>query len=363
MSVVDQEAPLSTLAAYSARPTVQVDGQTLPVVQEQLRTCVVSEAEGGLTTLSLGLSNWGTTDGAIGQLFDAGGPIALGSRLKVYFGDASAPRELFDGEVHALEARASIGGPPELVVLAEDALYALRGARRTAVYEDQSLADVVRAIADRHGLAVDLGDLPSATGTHAQLNESDLAFLRRLLARADADLQISGGQLQVRPAGDSERGTVSLTLYSQLQQVRVIADLAQQVSQVSASGFDVGQGRAYTASSSGAHLGAGSGTAGANLLPGNGSRSEHLAPLACRNETEAQALVDATFDQRARRFVRLHGSAQGNAELRVGTRVRISGVARRFDNTYAVVEAHHRFDSVSGYRTDFIAQCAYLSQP
>ena len=92
-------------------------------------------------------------------------------------------------------------------------------------------------------------------------------------------------------------------------------------------------------------------------------RSEHLAPLACGDEAEARALVDAAFDQRARRFVRLHGSTEGNAALRVGTTVRIDGIGRRFDNSYAVVEATHRYDLISGYQTDFVAQSAYLAAP
>ena len=72
---------------------------------------------------------------------------------------------------------------------------------------------------------------------------------------------------------------------------------------------------------------------------------------------------DAAFDQRARRFVRAHGSTEGNAALRVGTTLQLSGIGRRFDNSYAVVEATHRYDLISGYQTDFIAQSAYLASP
>jgi len=358
-----QEAPVSQRAAYAVRPTVLVDGQASALVDASLRTCVVSEADGGLGTLALGLSNWGVTSGSVGPLFDTGGPIRLGTRLKVYFGETSSPRALFEGEVHAIEARASVGTPPEIVLLAEDGLYAARCARRTTVYENQSVGGRVQAIAERHGLQCDLGELPSGSATWAQLDESDLAFLRRVLDRNDCDMQVNGNQLQVRPRGDRDRGTLALALYSQLQRVRVIADLAQQVSEVTASGFDVGGGSQYTASSRGAHLGTGSGTPGSGLLPGSGSRSEHLGPLACRDLDEAQKLVDAGFDQRARRFVRLHGGAEGNPELRVGTRVRISGVGQRFDNTYEVVEAHHRFEQAGGYQTDFVAKSAYLAQP
>lgn len=357
------ERPVAQRAAYSARPTVMVDGQRNDLVIEMLRACSVREAEGGLSALSLTLSNWGAVGGGIGYLFDAGGPLALGSTLKLYFGETTAPRALFEGQVHAIEASASVGTPPEISFLAEDKLFAARLARRSAVYDNLSPADVGRRIAERLGLRADIGELGGAPGTWAQFNESDLAFLRRLLARHDADLQISGDALQVRRIADRERGTLQLSLYSQLQQLRVIADLADQATEVGVSGFDAVSGAAFQASSRGSAAGPGSGRTGASLLEALQPRREHLAPLACGNEGEARALADAAFDARARRFVRLHGSTEGNAELRVGAVVQIDGSGRRFDNRYAVIEATHRWDLQRGYQTDFVAQSAFLANP
>ncbi len=363
MPAATTERPVSERAAYVARPTVLVDGQRNATVTEMARVCVVREAEGGLATLALTLSNWGVTEGSIGFVFDAGGAIALGTTLKVYMGETTSPRAVFEGTVHAIEANACTGAPPEVTFLAEDRLFAARLARRSAVYADATLAEVVNTVAQRLGLQADVGELGSATGTWAQFDESDLAFLRRLLARHDADLQLSDGRLQVRRIADRDRGELSLSMYSQLQRLRIVADLAQQVTEVSAGGFDVASGRAFSASSRGAAAGPGSGTQGAAALAALQPRSEHLAPLACRDEAEARALADAAFDQRARRFVRAHGSTEGNAELRVGTTLRLDGSGRRFDNRYAVVEATHRWDLVSGYQTDFVAQSAYLANP
>lgn len=358
------ERPVARLAAYSARPTVLVDGTRDDGATAMLRACVVREAEGGLSHLSLTLSNWGHTQaGHIGYLFDAGSAIGLGTTLKLYFGDTGAPRALFEGQVHAIEASANVGTTPEITFLAEDKLFAARLARRSAVYEDCDVAEVVRRVADRLGVRADIGDLGAASGTWVQLNESDLAFLRRLLTRHDADLQLSGDALQVRRIADRDRGRLRLSMHSQLQRVRVIADLADQATGVTVGGFDVSGGTAFQATSRGAAAGPGAGRTAASLLGGTQPRSEHLAPLACRNETEARALADAAFDQRARRFVRLHGCTEGNAELRVGTVVEIEGVGRRFDGAYAVVEATHRFDGSIGYQTDFLAQSAYLPNP
>ena len=88
--VSSPESPVAQRAAYSARPTLLIDGTRNDDVAAMLRSCVVREAEGGMSSLTLTLSNWGVTQGSIGQLFDAGGPIELGTTLKLYFGETRA---------------------------------------------------------------------------------------------------------------------------------------------------------------------------------------------------------------------------------------------------------------------------------
>ena len=82
--------------------------------------------------------------------------------------------------------------------------------------------------------------------------------------------------------------------------------------------------------------------------------------LAVATDGEARALADASFDRRARRFVSVEGLAEGNPALRVGTHVSLRGLSPRFDNTYYVVRASHRYDQTRGYETEFEAECAYL---
>jgi phage protein D len=94
-----------------------------------------------------------------------------------------------------------------------------------------------------------------------------------------------------------------------------------------------------------------------------GPRSEHLGQLAAVvTDAEARAVAEAAFAKRARGFVRVDGTAVGNPALRVGTHLRLTGLPRRWNNTYYVVRAEHRFDLISGYRTDFEAECAYLGE-
>src|SRR5690606_38143868 len=137
---------------------------------------------------------------------------------------------------------------------------------------------------------------------------------------------------------------------------------ADQVTSLSVRGWDPAQGRAVKAEQrQGTHLGPGSGRTGAAVLSGTlGDRPENLGHLAVSTQEEAQALAEAAFDRRARRFVRVRGVTEGNPNLRVGVHLRLTGLGSRFDNEYYVASTRHRFDQQNGYRTEFVGECAFV---
>ena len=60
-----------------------------------------------------------------------------------------------------------------------------------------------------------------------------------------------------------------------------------------------------------------------------GERSEHTGHPLAATQDEGQALADAEFDRRARRFVVLEGTAEGNPAMRVGSQCPVSGMGSR----------------------------------
>ena len=350
-------------AIYRARPTLRFGGDADERATELVQTMVMSESEGGMRALELGLSNWASTrDGGAELAFDESRHIRLGAEIEVYGGEVDEPLELFRGRITGLEARHERGRAPELLVFAEDALVAARMARRSRVFRDQSLADVVRTIAGELGMEPVIAGLSAPVQSWAQLDETDLAFLRRLLARFDADLQMVGTALHVSPRADVRRAQLTLSVEADLRSVNVCADLAEQVTSLSVRGWDAVQGSAVVAElRQGTHLGPGQGRAGSALLSDAvGDRPDNLGHLAVRTQSEAQALAEAAFDRRARRFVRATGVTEGNPNLRVGVHLRLTGLGARFDNEYYVASTRHCFDLRGGYRTEFVAECAYL---
>jgi Bacteriophage probable baseplate hub protein len=356
------ETPVTTAAVYSAIPTVQVDGQLNDKVTSQLLSMKMCEREGGMSDLELRFSNFGSFPSGLGdQVFEDGSILKLGAALTVYAGLVTSPTEIFRGKITALEGAFPSEGPPELIVLAEDALQASRMNRRTKNWDNTSLSAIVQQIANGLGLTPVTSGLDATIGDEQQLNESDLHFLRRLLARYDADLQAVAGELHATPRNQAQRNTIQLDMNSQLHEVRVLADLSHQVTQITATGWDFKQGQTISVTSQTTSLGPGSGQTGADSLPQVfGTRSEQLAQHFAIDQTDAQALVDAEFAQRSRRFVVARGVAEGNPLLRVGSYVTLTGLGPRFSNTYYTTSAVHRYDPEKGYATEFTAECAYL---
>lgn len=360
------EQPISHDPRYRARPTIRVDGRAIEAVTNRVTSFRALEDVGGMTSLELRFVAQADThpEERSATPFEDERALALGSRITIYSGDERRPREIFRGWVSAIEADFPEDGPAELVVHAEDALQKARLARRTKVYENLDVRTLADDIAKRLSLTARVSGFMEPLGTYVQLNESDLAFLRRVIARYDGDVQVVGDELHVAKRVDVRRDDVELVLRGQLRKARFIADLADQVTETTTSGWDFERGERVSAKSEGLNLRPGSGRTGARVLADKlARRSEHVGHPVVTNQAEAQALVDSVFDQRARRFVRLQGTAEGNARIRVGTHVHVRGVSPRFDNVYYVVSACHRFDLDRGYETEFEAECAYLGNP
>jgi len=349
----------------TARPTVRIAGQELPLLAMNITGLRMHETTGGLSSLELTLMDiLSHPDGHVTYGATRDSPIRLGAEIKIYMGEVSGPREIFDGHITALEAEVGPGSAPLFTVLAEDKLFKARKTRRRRIFETSSPADLVRAIASDHGLTPELRDgLDQPVGTWVQMNESDLAFLRRVLARVDADLQVVSGKLQAGPAARDPRASVTLHLGESLVRARLTADLADQATAVSVGGADPATGERVSATAAHWEKGPGTGRQGPDLLRESfGDRPDHHGQQDALTQAEADKLANALAGQRARRFVRVDASAQGDPTIRVGTHVAINGVNPFFVNTYVVTDATHRFDLRNGYQTDFLAQCAYLGE-
>lgn len=351
---------------FATSPTIEINGQTYPLVQQNLVALRLREALGGLASLELSLVDTVEDGGTSHYAAGTGSPLELGAGIRVFAGahEVGAP-EIFDGQVTAVEAEIREGQPPLFTVLAEDRLFPARRRRRSRLFENLALGDVISEIAGDHGLTPEVRQGVDTTARNwMQADETDLAFMRRILDRFDCDLQIVGDKLQVGRVGMDQRALVPLAVGSTLISARITADVAEQLTSVSVGSYDPGEGAAVDGVMGAGGFGPGSGKSGTDVLREKFRDVEmHLGRLGPMTDADGDILAEIEGQRRARGFVRLEGVARGDGNLRVGSWVELTGVNPQFANQYAVREAVHRFDVETGYRTRFVAECAYLGEP
>jgi len=331
-------------AVISARPRLRVDGEARPSLGEAVLAAQVRLPLAGMAGAEVRLLNWGTGDRGADFPFQ---DLRPGSRLELLLGEQSeAP--VFAGEITALEERYGEGAP-QLVVLAEDALHRLARRRASRAFEDASLDDVVRRVARDAGLDADV-NVSAATGTWHQLNESDLAFLLRLLGPHDVSPRLQDGRLRARDE-EADPEPAGLDPARNARAVRVVADLNRQPRRVAVHGYNLASDAAADGEAS-ALRPAPEGETAAALLEDLGWEGESVLPHPfAGTQAEADNLAERGFRRHALGF--LHGEVlcEGDPTLRSGREVDLSGVSPRLAGRYRVVDCQHRFDASQGYRT------------
>lgn len=341
----------------SARPSIRVDGQIdVALGERHLTTLLVEESVYGLFRCEASFTNWGPRAGGGDGLFlfDQR-TLDFGKPFSVEFGPTGNSSAVFAGRITAIEARYSQQPAPEITVLAEDRFQDLRMERRTRSFEDVSDADVIKTIASAQGLTAEVDVEGPTYRVLAQVNQSDLAFLRERVAAIDAELWIDNRTLYAQQRARRSSGTVAFAYGSNLLEFSVLADLAHQRTAVHVCGWDVGGKRAIDEQAEAGVLGSelnqlrsGSAVLGQALA----ERRERIVTAVPLSSAEARRMAEARYRERARRFVRGSGTVVGNVRVRVGAIIDLSGLGPLFDGQYYVTLARHTFDP-RGYRTLF----------
>lgn len=344
------------VTAYFSQPTFTVDGQPNADLGLRVRSVLVEETSDGLYRCEARFDNWGPRNGRLGYLYFGRDVLEFGKKFAVTMGAGPGGGQVFEGLITALEAEYPPGGGAQIVVLAEDRLQRLRMQRRTRTFEDVSDEDIVRQIAQEHGLQPDLSLNGPTHRAVVQANQSDLAFLRERARSVGAEVWVEGDRLRVKPRGERSGPPVELRYGANLTSFVARADLAHQVTEVAVCGWDVQAKEAIDeAADKAAVAGELDGGASGSAVLGSalGERRERITAAAPTTAAQARSLAEAQYRERARRFVTGTGLADGDARIRVGALVKLSGLGSLFDGRYVVVRACHTYDLSNGFRTEF----------
>lgn len=348
--------PNSTSVFTPARPVIKVDNREESALSDGLLTLLVEETTGGLYRCEASFGNWGAVSNGVGFLYLDRELFDFGKTLAIEAGSGDTAAQVFAGRIMGLEALYPPGRPPEILVLAEDILQDLRMTRRSRSFEDMSDNDVMQQIAGEYSLQTDL-DIDGPTyRVLAQVNQSDLAFLRRRARAIDAELWLENSTLHVQARSRRDAGEVTLTYPEGLIEFSVCADLANQCTSLVIGGWDISSKEdiAYEAAESVIRDELADMESGGSLVQSVlGERVERIVHLVPENSSEAQYLAEAHFREKARRFITGRGFTNGDGRIRVGVKLNLQGLGDMFNGSYYVTGVRHTFDAANGYRTYF----------
>jgi uncharacterized protein len=301
-------------------------------------------------------ANWGATGQGTGFLYFDRQLLDFGKSFAIEAGAGEAAGTIFDGRISALEGRYLRQRQPEVLICAEDRLQDLRMTRRTKTFQDMSDADLFQQIASGHGLQTDIDVSGPTHKIIAQVNQSDLALVRERARSIDAEVWVDGRTLHVQSRAKRKHAEVSLKYGEGLHEFSVAADLAVQSSGFTVTGWDVSGKKKITHRATSSVI---SGEAGSDRLGGGileqafGTRDQQVVHALPLSTDEAKAEAEAYYRRTARQFVTGRGVTDGDARLRVGTRLSLSGLGSLFDGKYYVTRVRHTFDTERGLRTGF----------
>lgn len=355
----------STPLNSSGRPRIVVDGARSEKLETDLIRLEARADAAGVASLEAVFLNWGSRER--GQPVDyvhfRRSTVDFGKRLRIAFNVDGQEQPVFEGRITGIGASFPELRPPELTLLAEDALAALRYRRRTRLSEEMDDGAIASRIAEDGGLRADVGRNGASHRQLLQVNQDELSALR---ARGgDTLLSVRDGTLHLTDVASASETPLRLTRENELLRFNVVADLAHQRGEVRVHGYDVAAKDAIheTAGSDVARRLAQGGRLGAELVTevfADAADDLHLEAPATTDE--ARQLAEAAMSRRARRFLRGVGLTKGTPALHVGSRVDLVDLGPWFAGIYLVTAVTHRFDQHEGYRTEFEAQRPNLGE-
>jgi phage protein D len=339
----------------ATRPVITVGGRDDAALSANLVSLVIAEDTQGLYRCEAGIGNWGNKGNGLDFLYFDRKTLDFGKPIQVKIGGDV----FFDGRIMALEGQFLRDVSPQLTVLAEDRFQDLRMTRRTRSFADTDDSGVFNRVASEHGLTAQVKVQGPTHRLLAQVNLSDLAFLRERARAIDAEVWVSGTTLFAQ-SHTNRGGTPYQIRYKQaLREFSVLADLANQRTSVTVGGWDVARKTAIAHQADDSVLAGelnGDASGSSVLAQALGTRAETLAHTAPLTDQEAQAQAESYFKMAARRFVVGRGLADTDIRLRAGNFVTIQGLGPLFSGKYYLTVVNHLYDGIEGLRTEFTAE-------
>ncbi|MFN0095934.1 MAG: VgrG-related protein [Dehalococcoidia bacterium] len=269
---------------------------------------------------------------------------------------STTPEPIFAGEIVSVEGDFRENDHNFLVLRAYDRSHRLQHGSKARQWRQVTDSDIVKRIAQEHGLS------PEVDGTsfvHTQIfqdNVSDFEFVTQRAKAAGRIFTVDDRKLVFKKPQSIQRPQVALDLGATMLEFHPRFTVGAQVSEVTVRGWDVKNKREVL----------GKATNGFSIATEGGSRKPgHRLYTAGVSAAGAQLVTDQVIDEQRQGDeaatavlngiwsgdFRGDGIAMGNPELQAGSKVEITNLDK-FNGTYFVTSVRHVYDG-GHYLTHF----------
>ena len=268
-------------------------------------------------------------------------PPSIGDSLEVNGG-----ARIFKGEIVGVEPVFEAGGDTKVTVRALNRMHRLTRGRKSRTFEKKTDADIVSRIAADNGLVA--GPALPETSVYdyvVQNNQTDLEFLRERAARIGFEVVVDDNTLMLRRPLDSDPVPLGCSGNPTLDRFHPRLSSTPQVSEVTVRGWDPQQKKEIIGKASRVMIGL---SPGAQRIFDQGPVIDLGMVQGIDSTPAAYGAAKGTLMAMTATDLSAEMDADGDASLRVGAIVSISGLDARFNGKYYVVGVSHRFQQGSG---------------
>ncbi len=285
--------------------------------------------------------------------------LNLGDSIEVSIAETGGgtTKTIFKGEIVGLEPCYESGGETHVLVRAVNRMHRLSRGKNSKTFEKKTDADIVRAIASTYGLSPQIsGDVNIQYDHVYQHHQTDLEFLLTRARRINYELFVDDTTLTFRKRDVSVGAAMTLKLGAQndsegkpLQKLQLRLSSANQVTAVKVRAWDPTTNKEIigNASSLAKTLGSKSGAdASKASFQGGSHKATYDVPVS--SQEEADAIAKSLLEDHALDYITGEATCKGNPDMKAGIMVAVTGTDTRFDGSYYVKGAVHKYTHKSG---------------
>jgi Rhs element Vgr protein len=348
----------SDVRAHTSTLVIKLDGTMLPdAVFADIFDVVVEQDQILPDTFAVRFHDVDSDPTEVQKLFPLtdSDQFRIGRELEILMGHEDRPTSVLKGEITALELDMRADGLPLLTVRGYDKSHRLQRVRKTKVFSQVKISDIVQQVASANGLSAQAEDSRVVYTQVFQDNQTDWEFVRRLARMCGLEAHVNNNKLELHSPATSG-APLELTFGTTLRNFKLRLSASPQVNQVEVRGWDPQSKSAIvgTAATPDATSPKDRTKNGGQTSTVFGQGKYLLTDQLVRTIPDAQQRAQSILDEIAGGFVQLECECIGDARLRPGVQIKLTGLSTRFSGNYYVSAATHQVTAERGYLTTVV---------